>query len=112
MTGSCDRMWALVAMKPKTESDQASSNEGATTRKSASGRPGSGETNAEIRKVWMWGNVALHKDPAKGETKGEEASGEAIYLRQPRYEQRAHLHLPARPDREDVLTRPAAAGAG
>ena len=80
MIGSCDRMWALVAMKPKTESDLASSKQGAKASKNASGRPGSDEANAEVRKVWMWGNVALHKDPSKDETKGEEASGEAVYL--------------------------------
>ena len=28
----------------------------------------------------MWGNVALHQDPAEGKTKGQDASGEALYL--------------------------------
>ena len=28
----------------------------------------------------MRGNVALHQDPAAGKTKGQEASGEAVYL--------------------------------
>ena len=45
--------------------------------------------NAEIRMVWMWGNVALHQDPKKdkdkprdgsAERKGQDASGEALYL--------------------------------
>ena len=45
--------------------------------------------NAEIRMVWMWGNVALHQDAKKdkdkprdgsAEKRGQDASGEAIYL--------------------------------
>ena len=68
MTGSCDRMWARVALKPKSESDKASSKQTAHT-KTASTKPGAGETNAEIRKVWMWGNVALHQDPKKDKDK-------------------------------------------
>ena len=53
-------------------------------------KPRAGETNAEIRKVWMWGNVALAPRPQKdkdkdksagrSDQKGMEASGEALYL--------------------------------
>ena len=64
MTGSCDRMWARVALKPKSEPDKASSKQTGNT-KTAATKPGAGETNAEIRKVWMFGNVALHQDPKK-----------------------------------------------
>ena len=31
----------------------------------------------------MWGNVAIHQDPAEGKSKGQDASGEAIYLDNP-----------------------------
>jgi hypothetical protein len=90
MIGSCDRLWARVALKPKSESDQMSrkQTEGKGT-KTASTKPGAGETTAEIRKVWMWGNVALHQDPKKEKDKsqnnldkkgGTDASGEALYL--------------------------------
>ena len=87
MTGSCDRMWARVALKPKSESDKIASKQTERT-KTASAKPGAGETNAEIRKVWMWGNVALHQDPKKdkdksagrSDKKGNDASGEALYL--------------------------------
>ncbi len=70
MTGSCDRMWARVALKPKSEPDKISSKHTERT-KTASTKPGAGETNAEIRKVWMWGNVALHQDPKKDKDKAQ-----------------------------------------
>jgi hypothetical protein len=88
MIGSCDRMWARVALKPKPESDKISNKQTART-KTASAKSGAGETNAEIRKVWMWGNVALHQDPKKDKGNvqdnsdkkgGTDASGEALYL--------------------------------
>ena len=89
MTGSCDRMWARVALKPKSESDKTVEQADRAGTKTASTKPGAGETNAEIRKVWMWGNVALHQDPKKEKDKsqdnsdkkgGTDASGEALYL--------------------------------
>ena len=89
MTGSSDRMWARVALKPKSSSDKSSSKPTDRT-KTASTKAGTGETNAEIRNVWMWGNVALHQDPKKdrdndkaqgaSDKKGNDASGEALYL--------------------------------
>jgi len=80
MVGSCDRMWASLALKPKSESatDKAAGKPAATTKTTSTRR--SGETEAEIRKVWMWGDVALHQEPAEGKTKGQDASGEALYL--------------------------------
>ena len=87
MTGSCNRLWARVVLKPKSAVESSTSEQ---TRKSktAVAKPGSGETNAEIRKVWMWGNVALHQDPQKEKEKtqtvsngdGTDAYGEALYL--------------------------------
>jgi hypothetical protein len=89
MIGSCDRMWARVALKPKSGSASVSSKQTGHT-KTASTKPKAGETDAEIRKVWMWGNVALHQDPKKDPdkdkventpaNKGTDASGEAIYV--------------------------------
>ncbi len=66
----------------------------------------SGETNAEIRKVWMWGNVALHQDPqAKGKTEGAGRLRRGPLPGQPRHGQGNHLRLPARPDRKDATCR-------
>ena len=48
----------------------------------------------------------------KEETKGELASGEAIYLDNRGKNNGDYLHLPARPDGADVLARPVAAGPG
>ena len=89
MTGSCNRLVARIILKPKSESDKSSSSRTGKTR-TAAAKPGSGETDAEIRKVWMFGNVALHQDPKKDkqkndsrdgpENKGTDASGEALYL--------------------------------
>ena len=89
MTGSCNRLVARIILKPKSEPDEPSSKRTATTTTTAT-KPRSGETNAEIRKVWMFGNVALHQDPKKdkkqnesrmvSDNKGTDASGEALYL--------------------------------
>ncbi len=95
MTGSCNRLWARVTLKPKSESDKSSSKQTGNAKTGAA-KPGSGETNAEIRMVWMFGNVALHQDPkrdkekdkdkdkddshVKSDNKGTDASGEALYL--------------------------------
>ena len=76
-----------MPLKPKVESDKSSSKETERTR-TASAKPKAGETNAEIRMVWMWGNVALHQDPKKEKDKaesrpakkGNDASDEALYL--------------------------------
>jgi hypothetical protein len=91
MIGSCDRMWARIALKPKTQATVEAGKAPtalATTKTAGAGGKSSGETDAEIRRVWMWGNVALHQDPKKDkdkkasatEQKGQDASGEALYL--------------------------------
>ena len=87
MVGSADRIWAKVEMVPKSDRESRSSNRTAGTKttsatktRTASTAPGMGETNSEIRNVWMWGDVFLHQDPEEGKTKGQEASGEALYL--------------------------------
>ena len=78
-------------MEPQAEADKASSSRETdkTRTKTASAGRKSGETNAEIRLVWMWGNVALHQDARKdkdkprdgsAEKRGQDASGEALYL--------------------------------
>jgi hypothetical protein len=89
MTGTCNRLVARVILKPKSSSDNSLTKPAGNTR-TAAAKPGSGETDAEIRKVWMFGNVALHQDPKKdkqkndsrdaSEFKGTDASGEALYL--------------------------------
>jgi hypothetical protein len=87
MTGSCNRLWARVVLKPKSAAESTTS-EQTRKNKTAAAKPGSSETNAEIRKVWMWGNVTLHQDPKKEKDKpqtvsngdGTDAYGEALYL--------------------------------
>ncbi len=74
-----------------------------TKTTSTSGAPGS---NAEVREVWMWGNVALHQDPAAGKTKGQEASGEAIYLDNRGKDKAQHRRLSKRPGRKDATAWP------
>jgi len=87
MVGSADRIWAKVERKPKSGLNAASKPNNAETRTTSSTRtrtgstaPGKGESDSEIRNVWMWGSVSLHQDPEQGKTKGQDASGEALYL--------------------------------
>jgi len=85
MIGSADRMWLRVAMKPEAkQKEQAAKRSGGnkpetgpTTALATSGALGS---NSEVRKVWMFGSVSLHQDPAEGKAQGNDASGEALYL--------------------------------
>jgi hypothetical protein len=93
MVGTAERIWAKVALTPKPATDEKPDNQTAepkTAATFASERPGktktrsktsrTSDTNAEIRKAWLWGNVALHQEPAEGKTKGQDATGEALYL--------------------------------
>jgi hypothetical protein len=87
MVGSAEQIWAMVELEPNPNRGQASNKQAADTKSAsttktttASTGRGSTETNAQIRKVWMWGNVALHQDPAQGKSRGQNASGEAFYL--------------------------------
>jgi hypothetical protein len=84
MIGSANRIWLRVAMKPEAAQKPGS-------RKRANGNqpraetttaavPGALGSNAEVRKVWMFGSVSLHQDPAKGKEKGNDASAEAAYI--------------------------------
>ncbi len=88
MIGSCDRLWARIIMKPKPKpKDDARKEPTKADTKTASAARATSETTTEIRKAWMWGNVALHKDAAKkkkengsSEKDEQDATGEAIYL--------------------------------
>jgi hypothetical protein len=94
MIGSAERMWVRMEMKPakgttrskpvkgtpESESDEETGASSASSAKTASSKSTTPETNAEIRNAWLWGSVSLHEDAAEGQTKGQEASGEAIYV--------------------------------
>jgi hypothetical protein len=75
MTGSAERIWAKVVQAPGSSLGSGSGKR-TTGTKTAAGP----ESNAEVREVRMWGNAAVHQDPAAGKIKGQEATGEAIYL--------------------------------
>ncbi len=86
MNGSADRIWVEIEMTPKPAATQLGISETAqagTTSKSSGPDGALGDKQSEIRKAWLWGNVAIHQDPAEGKTKGQDASGEAIYLDNP-----------------------------
>ena len=76
MVGSAEQIWARLDMEPNPNRGSGSG----AKPKTASTRRGSTESKATIRKMWMFGNVALHKDPAKGKSKGQRGLGEAFYL--------------------------------
>jgi hypothetical protein len=84
MTGVAERVWAKIVQAPGSSLGSGSGNRTTATKTDATTKTTSTaaapESNAEVREVWMYGNVALHQDPAAGKTKGQEASGEAIYL--------------------------------
>ena len=102
MTGSAERIWAKIVQAPGSSLGGGSSNR-TTKTTSTSGSPGS---NAEVREVWMRGNVALHQDPAAGKTKGQDASGEAVYLDNRGKDKATHSRLSTRPERKDTTAWP------
>lgn len=95
VVGSAERIWAKVATLPdapgpvatppaelaKTSPQPAIASSATTTPpRSSAGGLGS---RSEVRKVWMFGDVALHQDPEPGRTQGDEVYGEAVYLENP-----------------------------
>ncbi len=88
MVGSAERIWVKIEMKPKPPPEKTSASiDGKGIKTASAGKPKSGSTDgdlgdksSEIREAWLFGSVALHQDPAKGETRGKDASGEALYL--------------------------------
>ena len=89
MNGTCDRIWAKIAVAANSHSrDNAFDSTPARTASLES--PKTRSSNAEIRNLWMYGNVAIHQEPKKdqiGEVKSVDrtnqkmdATGEALYL--------------------------------
>ena len=79
MVGFAERVWVMMEMKP-VKTPEKTTTAAATAPKPGSSARASTGTNAEIRNAWLWGSVYLHQDPAEGKTKGQEASGEAVYV--------------------------------
>ena len=87
MVGSAERMWVKIEMTPKSPEQTTADKENAQTKTASTktSKPSSsdgdfGDKQSEIREAWLWGSVAVHQDPAEGKTKGQDASGEALYL--------------------------------
>ncbi len=109
VVGSAERIWARVANLPEPPTPVATSassvppataapaNASASPTRSSSGGLGS---RSEVRKVWMFGDVALHQDPEAGRTQGDEVYGEAVYLENPG-PNRAITHVYQRDPTED-----------
>ena len=87
VVGMAERMWVKIEMKPKPAEQTVAKAETSAAKTASTMRAKTsltsdvtGEKTSEIREAWLWGSVALHQDPSEGKTKGEEASGEALYL--------------------------------
>jgi len=85
MVGSADRMWVKMEMKPvkntaASKPSEKTATDSTVSTKTASSSRAPTDTNAEIRNAWLWGSVSVHQDPAEGKTKGQDASGEALYV--------------------------------
>ncbi len=97
VVGSADRVWAKVAQLPEppvpastgaptsSPSPTPSGASTATTASAAPARsnPGGLGSRSEVRKVWMFGGVALHQDPEPPHTQADEVYGDAVYLENP-----------------------------
>ena len=113
IVGSADRIWVEIEMMPKTGAQKASGKDAAETRMASTtaSKPGSsendlGDSQSEIRKAWLWGSVAIHQDPAEGKTKGQDASGEALYLDNPAKNQAITWIFQREPNEKNPLPGP------
>ncbi|MDR3635789.1 MAG: hypothetical protein P4L84_18450 [Isosphaeraceae bacterium] len=75
------RVWANVLMTP---SDEPSAGGTGSTKVAAAnagpgGLGGSGKSKGELQRVYLAGAVTFHQDPAPGESKGTDVSGEACW---------------------------------
>ncbi len=108
MVGSADRIWVEIEMTPKPPAQKAGGKEAAQTRTASSTTSGTdvGDSQSEIRKAWLMGSVAIHQDPAEGKTKGQDASGEALYLDNPAKNQAITLIFQREPNEKVPLPGP------
>lgn len=67
-----NRVWANILMRP---SDEAEPNPAAGARRGA----GAGKTKGELQRVYLTGAVSFHQDPAPGESKGTDITGESCH---------------------------------
>ena len=87
------------------------------TTSTPTSKPGSsdgdlGDNQSEIREAWLWGSVAVHQDPAEGKTKGQDASGEALYLDNRGKDKAITFVFQRELEREKATPRPAPPASG
>lgn len=75
-----NRVWANILMRP---TDEAEANPAGGAKRGAGAAPGalpgSGKSKGELQRVYMAGAVSFHQDPAPGEAKGTDITGEACH---------------------------------
>jgi len=77
-----NRVEADILIDPKTESRSGKQNSTTrTSRVSSASTPGDPDSNYEVRDLRLFEKVSLHQDPSPGKTKGQDAFGEALILR-------------------------------
>jgi lipopolysaccharide export system protein LptA len=83
MVALANHVKAKVLIDP-AQGDGAAAKNPSGPRVAASGSApagGDADSNYQIRDLLMFGNVSLHQDPSPGKTKGQDATGEALVLR-------------------------------
>src|SRR5208337_3424653 len=83
MVAVADRVEAgiLIDPKPETKNSNKKDSTAKTTKTSSPSSPGDPDSNYEVRDLRLFGTVSLHQDPDPGKTKGKDAFGETLILR-------------------------------
>jgi len=82
MVAVADRVEADILIDPKPETKNSKKDSTVkTTKTSSPSSPGDPDSNYEVRDLRLFGTVSLHQDPDPGKTKGKDAFGETLILR-------------------------------
>jgi len=110
MVALADRVEAniLIDHKPETKGSKKDSTVKTTKKTSSPSSPGDPDSNYEVRDLRLFGTVSLHQDPDPGKTKGKDAFGETLILRN-EGEGRAIFNLYHQDPRPGKSARPAVA---
>jgi hypothetical protein len=82
MVALASRVEAYILIEPKPDTKTGKKNSTVkSTKASSTSSPGDPDSNYEVRDLRLFGKVWLHQDPSPGKTKGQDAWGEKLVLR-------------------------------
>jgi hypothetical protein len=81
MIALADRVEAKILIDSSAQASRDGKRTTKPTKRSAAANPADPDSTYEVRDVRMFGTVSFHQDPSPGKTKGQDAFGETLILR-------------------------------